>query len=196
MGYSIQGTYYAPCSCDVACPCLFGELDGDRGWCSGIIALDIKSGNSNGVDLAGTQVVGVADWPRGFLAGEGVGRVYISSGASAEQRAALESMIQGKEGGTLEALGQLIPKFLETREANIEITADKDEARIAVGDIGQAVLTPLRGPSGEITRVLHGAAAFRDDTVLAKTSGGFKDPELRDWESGGHGEYADFDWSS
>ncbi len=49
---------------------------------------------------------------------------------------------------------------------------------------------------GNFTRLLHGAAAFRDDIILADGRGTrFHDPELREWESGGHGERVDFDWS-
>jgi hypothetical protein len=58
------------------------------------------------------------------------------------------------------------------------------------------VVKPLRGPQGDVTRLLHGAAAFRDDLILANGTGTyFRAPELREWESGGHGELVEFDWS-
>ena len=42
-----------------------------------------------------------------------------------------------------------------------------------------------------------GAAAFRDNVILARDAGSsWKDPEMRAWESGGHSEQADFDWSA
>ena len=67
MAWRITETYYAPCSCNVGCPCTLGKLEGDRGWCSGTLVFDIHGG---------TKVALVADWPRGFLAGNGTSRLY------------------------------------------------------------------------------------------------------------------------
>jgi hypothetical protein len=50
---------------------------------------------------------------------------------------------------------------------------------------------------GDFTRLLHGAAAFRDDIIPGQgTCSRFYDPEMREWESGGHAERGDFDWSA
>lgn len=198
MAWRITGTEYAPCSCAVGCPCLLGEMEGDQegGWCSGIIAVDISSGESDGVDLSGTKALAIADWPKGFLAGDGTGRVYVDEGASDEQAQELEAIFTGQKGGPLEVIGELVPNFLESKRASISFETRGEATRISVGDIGEAVFEPLKGPSGEPTRVLHGAAAFRDDVTLAKgTATRFHDPDLRDWQSLGHAEIADVEWS-
>ena len=44
MAWNIVGTYWAPCSCRVGCPCALGEKDADRGWCSGAVIMDIRNG--------------------------------------------------------------------------------------------------------------------------------------------------------
>ncbi len=85
MAWQIIGTYYAPCSCNVGCPCTLGELDGDEGWCSGALIFDIKGGSVDGADVGGTKVAFVGDWPRGFLAGDGTARLYFDPGVSQEQ---------------------------------------------------------------------------------------------------------------
>ena len=55
----------------------------------------------------------------------------------------------------------------------------------------------LRGPEDDFTKPLHGAATFREDTILAKGTGTcWQDPEMRQWESGGHAEFSEFDWSA
>jgi hypothetical protein len=196
MPWQIVGRYTAPCSCDVGCPCILGELDGDRGWCSGIVALDIRSGNVDGVDVGGVKAVLVADWPRGFLAGDGKGRMYFDNAVSDEQVTGLEAVLGGQRGGVFEAIASLIPSILPTQRAAITIVHDGDDMRVTVDGVGEGVFTPLRGPTGEPTRVLHGAAAFREDTMLGKGTGThFHDPDLRDWQSGGHSELAEFDWS-
>lgn len=58
-------TYYAPCSCNVGCPCTLGRLEAGRGWCSGTLVFDIQGGNVDGTDVGGTKVAVVGDWPSG-----------------------------------------------------------------------------------------------------------------------------------
>ena len=197
MAWRITGTDLGPCSCDLGCPCILGATEGDRGWCSAVRLYDIQSGDVDGVDVSGTKVVLVADWPSGFLAGNGTGRLYFDPGVSQEQRDALEALITGQRGGVFEIIGALVPNFLPSGEATVTIQVDEEgTTQAAVGDIGVVVVKPLRGPQGDFTRLLHGAAAFRDDLILADGTGTyFRAPEMREWESGGHGERVDFDWS-
>ena len=196
MAWEINGTYYAPCSCYVGCPCTLGELDGDHGWCSGSLFFDIKSGTIDGVDVGGTKVIIAADWPRGFLAGEGTGRMYFDAAVSEEQQAALEAVLGGQKGGVFEQIAALIPNVLPSKKAPITVERSGDETRVTVADYGELVTTPLRGPTGEPTKLLHGAAAFREEIVLGRGTGTrWHDPEMRAWESSGHSELSDFDWS-
>src|SRR5438270_8360335 len=119
MPWQITGRYMAPCSCDIGCPCLLGALDGDRGWCSGVLGLNIVAGNVDDVDVGGVSVVLVADWPRGFLSGDGTGRVYFDPSVSNDQVAALEPVLGGQKGGVFEAIGALVPAMLPTKRAAI-----------------------------------------------------------------------------
>ena len=197
MAWHISGTFWAPCSCKVGCPCILGEMEGDRGWCSGGQAFEIRSGSADGVDVGGVKLVWIADWPSGFLGGNGTGRIYFDPSVSQQQRDALQPIFQGQRGGVFEAIAQLVPTFLSTKEAPITIEKGADETTVTVGDFGKLVTKPLRGPTGELTRLLHAAAAFRDEIILAKGTGSrWRDPEMREWESAGHSEQTDFDWSA
>jgi hypothetical protein len=195
MSWHITGTCYGICNCQLGCPCTLGALEGDFEWCSGGQIYEIKAGNVDGVDVGGAKVAWIADWPSGFLSGGGTGRLYIDPDVPAEQLASLESLFQGRQGGTFEAIGVLIPTFLPTTRAPITIHAGNDEARITVGEVGEAVVKLLRGASGELTRLLHGAAAINDDIILANGRGSrWHDPEMRPWESAGEASLAEFDW--
>jgi hypothetical protein len=197
MAWHIVGTYYAPCSCKVGCPCVLGEQEGDQVWCSGGQWVDIDNGDVDGVDVSGARLAWVADWPKGFLGGEGVGRIYFDSSVSAQQRDALEPLFKGQRGGVYEVVGQLVTRWLPTLEAPIDIEQDDEGTRITVGEFGVAIAKPLRGAGGEVTRLLHGAAAFRDDIGLANGKGtSWRDPDMRQWESLGHAEITEFDWSA
>jgi hypothetical protein len=197
MAWQITGTAIGPCSCKVSCPCELGELEGDQGWCSGVFVLDLASGNIDGVDVGGTKIAFIGDWPSGFLAGNGKGRVVCDPAVTAEQQAALEAVITGQKGGVWEAIGSLVSEILPTLKAPISITRSNGDISATVGDFGAAKYTPLRGPTGEVTRVLHGAAAFRDDVALGKGTGTkFSPPDMRSWEGGGHSELLEFNWSA
>jgi hypothetical protein len=196
MAWNISGDYYAPCSCKVSCPCALGELEADQGWCSGAVVVDVKSGKVDNTDISGITAVIIGDWPSGFLGGNGKGRLYLDTSVSQEQQAALESVLGGQRGGVFEVLASLVPDMLPTKKAPINLQAGDGEFRITVGDFGLLTGTALRGASGEFTRVLNGAAHFRDDTILAKGTGSYwRDPEMRQWESGGHAEFSPVDWS-
>ena len=137
------------------------------------------------------------DSPRGFLSSNGTGRLYFDPSVSQEQRAALETVLSGQRGGVFEAIGSLAPTILPSKEAPINIQPGTVEIRITVGDFGMPMVKPLKGATGEYTRLLHGAAAFRDNIILAKGPGSYwRDSDMWQWESGGHADQANFGWSS
>jgi hypothetical protein len=158
--------------------------------------IDIKSGDIDGVDVSGVTVAWSAEWPKGFLSGEGKGRVYFDPSTSSEQRAALEPVITGQEGGDLEPVGGVVPTWLDSQEASIEVSTSDGTTRFTVGDVGEGVLDPIRNPAGEVTRVLAMPSAFAPETILGRGQGSrWTDPDLRQWESRGHAEQAEFEWS-
>jgi hypothetical protein len=111
MAWPMTGTYYAPCSCKVSCPCELGEMEADQGWCSGSIAFVIDKGDVDGQDIGGSRVVLIGDWPHAFLAGNGVGRLYFDKSVAGRKRTALEQVLHGKKGGVWEPIAGLIPKM-------------------------------------------------------------------------------------
>ncbi len=196
MAWHMTGHYYAPCSCKVGCPCVLGELEGDQGWCSACLVFDIDQGDVEGVDVAGTKGAFVGDWPSGFLSGNGKGRMYFDPSDTPEQRTALESVFEGKKGGPFEIIASLLTETLPTQTATITVERTGDTTHVTVGDLVDISVTDLKGPTGELTRVLHGAAAFRENIILGKSSGKSNVPDMRAWQAGGHGEREDFDFSA
>jgi hypothetical protein len=196
MAWHIKGSYYAPCSCKIACPCLFGDLDGDNGWCSGVLGFQVDSGAVDGTDVSGAKVVLHGEWPRGFLAGNGKGVAYFDPSLSDEQVGKLGELFSGQKGGVFEVLSTLITDMGPPKRAAISFDKSGDDISLKVEGVGQIDMTPLRGPDGHHTKVLHGAAAFRDETLMGRSSGNaWRDPGLREWTPGGHAEWAEVDWS-
>lgn len=54
----LKADYVDACSCDLACPCIFGEPS-THGYCKGATLVEIKEGNYGQVDLSGVTVLAV-----------------------------------------------------------------------------------------------------------------------------------------
>jgi hypothetical protein len=197
MAYRLSGTYYVACSCKVGCPCIFGEPEGHDGYCDAQMTVNVGSGEINGVDVSGVTAVLAANWPKGFVSGDGTGRMYYDPSTSAEQRDAIGRVFAGQEGGDLEPLGALISSWLEPSEASVELDTANGTTRVKVGDVGDVVVEPMRNEAGETTRVFGLPVAFADETVLARGDGtSWTDPDMKAWESRGYAEQAEIEWSS
>ena len=197
MAWQINGRYFAPCSCKVGCPCLLGETEADNGWCSGVLVLDIRSGQVDGMDVSGSKVGIVVDWPGGFLLGNGKGRLHFDPGVAADKRSTLGALVGGQLGGVFEAIGALVPDVEVGEDAAVDIRDQGDDMRLTIGNFVDLMITPLKGPGGEITQVLHGAAGFREETSLGRSAGTVRPQGFRSWQNErGHAEWSDFDWSA
>src|SRR5687768_959712 len=115
MGWTLKGTWYESCSCKMVCRCNFGPTEPDQGWCSGVLAFDVESGESNGVNLAGTKCVLHAELPGDFLGGMDKARIYLDQASSQEQRDELEAIFQGQRGGLWEGVRGMIAEFLPSK---------------------------------------------------------------------------------
>src|SRR3990172_8260395 len=139
MGWKMTGQLLEACSCKMFCPCVLGPAEPDQGWCSGTLAFDIQQGSSDGVDLAGCKAAVVFDLPGDFASGNMTARLYLDSGASEDQRRALEAIFTGKKGGNWEAMSAAIVKWVPTKVASISITTG-DKPSVTVGAFGKVTL--------------------------------------------------------
>ena len=198
MAWQISGRLIEVCSCESACPCVLGPAEPDQGWCSGALTFAIDQGQSDGVELSGLTVLWLIDLPKDFASGGGTARLYVDDRADERQRTALEAIFSGKEGGAGEVLASLVATWLPAESAPISITGD-DDISIAVGGVGNAALKAIRNGAGQATAVVNapvlGLIAI-DRADLARGDGSrFAAPEMRAWESGGHGSVSPFSWS-
>jgi hypothetical protein len=180
------------------CPCTLGPAEPDQGWCSGALVWDIQQGQSDGVALAGCRAVLVVDLPGDFVSGNATARLIIDERASAEQRRELEAIFTGKRGGAFGALTTLVTKWVPTEVVRTEIA--KDNSSVTVGALGQLRLQPIRTEDGrQVT--LNNAPIM---TAFGVTQGGlargdgssWTDPQMRRWQSGGHGGISPFTLSA
>ncbi len=197
MAWSLQGEWIESCSCDMVCRCNFGpEGKPDQGWCSAALGLNIRQGNSDGVDLSNLRVVFAGDFPGNFALGNGTGRVYLDEGMSAEQRRELEAILSGKKGGVWEALAGAISAMLPARVARIALDSGEHPS-ISVSGAGDMKLQRVKDEQGKQTQLVNspvGSAFGLAVQELALTEGRWSDPEMRAWQAGGSGAVVSFNW--
>jgi hypothetical protein len=198
MDWQISGRLIEVCSCKAACPCVLGPAEPDQGWCSGALTFAIDKGNSEGIDLSRRSVLWLIDLPKDFASGGGTVRLYIDDGADQRQRSELEAIFSGKKGGAGEVLASLVSTWLPSETAPISIN-EGDNISLSVGGVGNAELKAIRNSSGQATSVnnapILGLIAI-DRADLARGDGSrFAAPQMRTWESGGHGSVSPFAWN-
>lgn len=150
MAYALEGDLLEVCTCDVLCPCWIGE-DPDQGICQSTLAYGISEGEIDGVDVGGLVVGSAVHIPGNVLAGNWRRRLYIDDRASEEQAEALVDLFQGRKGGPLAELAQLISEELPVERAHIQFELSEGEGRYQIEGVLDAVMSPYRGPTGQVT---------------------------------------------
>jgi hypothetical protein len=197
MAWNMTGQLIEACSCKSACPCTLGPAEPDQGWCSGALTFAIQQGESDGVKLAGRTVVWLIDLPKDFVSGNGTARIYIDDGADAGQIRELEAIFTGKKGGPGEVLGSLVKTWLPTQKSKIVVDGGH-EPTVTVEEIGRVQLKRIADENGRVAKLVNAPVlgAIQVETLdLARSDGSrFSDPQMRRWESGGHGGVTPFSW--
>ena len=174
MAWSIEGTYFENCTCDVACPCTVSSLalPADRDHCSVVLAFNVESGEVEGVDVSGLSVALVAHSPQAQMSdGNWRAGLVIDDSASDEQADKLGAVFGGQLGGPLELLGPLIGENLGVARAAIDYENDGLRHRLRIGDDADFEIEDLASPeTGEPVRVTNVALPAGDTVTLAKTN--------------------------
>ena len=90
------------------------------------------------------------DWPGPTqFDGNATNRLYIDDAADTNQHKELEDILQGKRGGPMQMLSQLVAKWLPTMTTRIDIKEDNDGHNITarVGKFGEIKGTAIEESS-------------------------------------------------
>ena len=205
MPWTLSGEMIETCSCNMLCPCWYGVQElmvMDQGWCASPILFRLRAGTADGVNLSGLTLALALFFPGPTLYdGNATARLYLEDTASAEQRSALEPIMQGKRGGPMQMLAGLIATWLPTQTTPITVQEANGTIQATVGRVGQIHSQRLKNEAGQpMTMQNVGfAVALQFDqqrAELAPSAGTrWSDPELpRQWESKS-GAVGTFTWS-
>jgi hypothetical protein len=135
MAWSLKGTYFETCSCEVVCPCTASlSLGADYDRCRVVLVFRVADGDVEGTDVSGLTVAAIGDAPKVMTDGNWRLGVFIDAAASDEQAAKLGAVFGGQLGGPMEALGPLIGENLGVQRVPIEVREDGLQHSVRIGD--------------------------------------------------------------
>ena len=135
MAWSLKGSYFETCSCELMCPC---NLSMDHGatydFCRATLIFDIREGDVDGTDIGGLKAAVIADTPKVMTDGNWKLGVFIDANASDEQAEKLGQVFTGQLGGPMEALGPLIGDMRGVERAQIDVQHDGLRHSVRIAD--------------------------------------------------------------
>jgi hypothetical protein len=205
MPWTLSGELIETCSCNMLCPCWYGVQElmvMDQGWCASPILFRLRDGTADGVTLSGLMLALALFFPGPTLYdGNATARLYLEETTTADQRSALEPIMQGQRGGPMQILAGLITTWLPTQTTPIAVQEANGTIQAAVGNVGQIHSQRLKNEAGQ-PMTMHNvgfAVALQFDQQRAElapsTGTHWSDPDLpRQWESKS-GAVGTFTWS-
>lgn len=159
MAWKLEGRYFENCSCDVVCPCTASlDIGADTERCTPALVFHIDSGEIDGVDVDGLNVIAVADTPRVMTEGDWRLGVILDAAATDEQAEKLGAVFSGQLGGPMEALSGLIGEDLGVERLPIEFSSEGGLHSVKAGDaidIEVEDVVPFGSESGEPARLVN-----------------------------------------
>ncbi len=158
MAWSLEGTYFENCPCDMVCPCTTSGLTmpADAERCQVVLVFHIDSGEVEGVDVSDLTVAMLADTPQVMADGDWRVGLFMDEAASQEQADKLSAVFSGQLGGPMELLSPLIGEMLGMETAPIEYVDDGRRHRVRIGEFVEIEVedfVPPQTPEGEVSKL-------------------------------------------
>ena len=135
MSWSLSGSYFETCSCELMCPC---NMSFDHGatndYCRVTLVFNIKDGEIEGTDVGGLTVAAIADAPKVMTEGNWRLGMFVDGDVSDEQMEKLAAVFSGQKGGPMEGIAPLVGEVLGVERAHIEVVEDGLSHSIKIGD--------------------------------------------------------------
>ncbi len=197
--WNLKGVLLGACSCDWGCPCSFNARP-TQGFCEGGYVWHVRAGTYDGVDLTGLTFGWLGHSPGPLHEGNVTAVVVADERATPPQRAALEALTSGQNGGPWTIFASVTAKRLPTQFARFDVKIDGLKSRAVAGKLLHEELAPITNPvTGAAEELqLRKPTGFTSKWAdLGKTATLKVDVgEIRFDHSGKYGEYAEFEYSN
>lgn len=171
--YRVEMDHIEACNCQHGCNCQFGGFP-NEGKCEFIIGYRIRDGHYGDIDLAGTKVVVILEYPGAIHEGNGRCVCFVGDDASEEQVAALDEIWSGRAGGMpWESLAGTLASREGPVVRPIRMNADGKRSSFEIPGVLTLELTPLVDPvTGEEkdVQIRYPKGGFFWDTADCTTS--------------------------
>ena len=135
MAWSLKGSYFETCSCELLCPCIVTMDHGATyDYCRLTLVFDIHGGEIEGTDVGGLAVVVMVDGPKVMTEGNWRIGMFVDAAATEEQMEKLTAVFGGQKGGPMAALVPLVGEVVGVEQAPIEIREEGHTHAVKIGD--------------------------------------------------------------
>ena len=158
MSWSLKGSYFETCSCDLMCPC---NMSMDHGatydYCRVTLVFNLTEGEIEGTDVGGLSVAVIADTPKVMTEGNWRLGLFVDERATDEQMEKLTAVFGGQKGGPMEGIVPLVGEMIGVERAPFEVV---EEGLVHSVKIGEAVdfeiedIVPFGVETGEPVRLV------------------------------------------
>ena len=144
MSWSLEGTYFESCNCEIACPCLFLSPP-TTGDCTALVGWSIAKGSDEGVSLDGLNVALAVHSPGNMATTPWKVAVYVDERADEAQNASLMKIFGGQGGGHPARLASHIGEIAGVRSAPIEFSASEGSHSLKIRGIADLEVEQVTG---------------------------------------------------
>lgn len=145
--WSLMGTYFEACSCDVACPCVFLSPP-TTGECTLLVGWHIDKGSYGNVTLDGLNVALAVHSPGHMATTKWKAALYFDDKASEAQKNALMQIFTGQAGGHPAALVSFVGEVLGAKSVGIDYHASGKRRSLKIADVAEAEVEAISGAGG------------------------------------------------
>jgi hypothetical protein len=194
MSWSLKGTYFETCNCNVACPCVFLSPPSE-GECRVLVAWHVDQGQDDQTDLSGLNVAMAITTPGTMVETKWRAALYLDERASDPQKQALIRIFAGKAGGHPQALASFVEDVLGVASVRIDYRAEGKRRSVVIPNIVDAEIEAIEGQGdGEVTVSGHPLCiAPGEPAVVAKSKRlDYTDHDMTWSISDGNGFYSPF----
>src|SRR3954454_1767055 len=135
MSWSLKGSYFETCSCDLMCPCNMSMAHGaTNDYCRVTLVFNIKEGEIEGTDVSGLSVAAIADTPKVMTEGNWRLGMFVGDRADDAQMEALGAVFGGQKGGPMEGVLPLVGEVLGIERAPFAVAEEGLSHSVKIGD--------------------------------------------------------------